>query len=138
MTDEEADKAYEPYGRAYEESWQLLPGVQEFLRRTTHLPKVIVTNGERSQQLRKARTLGLAEHVRGVVTPADCGYWKPHANIFLAALKLLRVHPGECLMIGDDPIRDIEPARRLGMRSLLVEAGREEHLFSAIATGGAP
>lgn len=133
LTEEEADEAYRPYGEAYAASWRLLPGVTEFLATMRHVPKVIVTNGEREQQLRKLRVTGLSEHVVGVVTPADCGQWKPHPTIFLTALRLLGVEPGECLMIGDDPVRDIEPAKRLGMRCLLVEAGYAERSFSNVA-----
>jgi FMN phosphatase YigB (HAD superfamily) len=43
---------------------------------------------------------------------------------------MLRVNAHECLMIGDDVTRDIEPARRLGMRCFLVEAGREDRNLS--------
>jgi FMN phosphatase YigB (HAD superfamily) len=46
---------------------------------------------------------------------------------------MLGVEPFECLMIGDDSVRDIEPARKLGMQCLLVEAGSEERVFSCLA-----
>jgi len=59
LTDAEADDAFVPYLRAYESSWQLLPGVSDFLARTEHIPKVILTNGDREQQLNKARNTGL-------------------------------------------------------------------------------
>jgi putative hydrolase of the HAD superfamily len=130
LSDEEADAAFLPYRTAYEQSWRLLPGVPEFLDRTKHIPKVIITNGERDQQVRKVEATGLLHHVVGVVTPSDCGHWKPHPNIFLAGIAMLRVNAHECLMIGDDVTRDIEPARRLGMRCFLVEAGREDRNLS--------
>lgn len=123
MNDAEADEAFTPFVDAYENSCRLLPGVDEFLAATLHVPKVIVTNGEREQQNRKVDLTGLREHVMGVITPSDCGYWKPHAGIFLAAVTMLDVLPADCIMIGDDRIRDIEPAVELGMGSFLVEAG---------------
>lgn len=125
LDDGEADEAFLPYATAYERSWKLLPGVAQFLERTRHIPKVIVTNGERGQQLDKVRATGLSEHVIGVVTPSDCGHWKPHPNIFLAALTMLDATAAECLMVGDDLVRDIEPARQLGMRCLIVETGHD-------------
>lgn len=121
MSDEEADTAFEPYLEAYEASWSLLPGVDHLLRQTASIPKVIVTNGERTQQLRKIEACGLTSHIVGAITPMDCGYWKPHRGIFLAALALLKVEPGDCWMIGDDPVRDIRPAEDLGMRAFLIE-----------------
>jgi putative hydrolase of the HAD superfamily len=132
LSDEEADQAYLPYANAYERSWRLLPGALAFLDRTRQIPKVIITNGDRMQQMRKVRATGLAEYVMGIVTPSDCGHWKPHPGIFLAGLALLGVDPSECLMIGDDEARDIEPAKQLGMQHFHVQAGQEEHGFSRL------
>jgi putative hydrolase of the HAD superfamily len=135
LTDEEADEAFSPYASEYERSWKLLPGVAEFLERTRHIPKVIITNGERDQQLRKVRATGLSKHVAGVVTPSDCGHWKPHPSIFLAGLAMLGAMAAECLMVGDDEVRDIEPARKLGMRCFIVERGHEKRDIRHLIVG---
>lgn len=121
LTDEQADWAFEPYRVAYESAWSLVPQAREFLERSRHVPKVIVTNGERSQQLRKLQACGLLPHVLGMVTPMDCGHWKPRPEIFQAGLAMLKLEASECLMIGDDPVRDIEPALRLNIKTLLVD-----------------
>ncbi len=123
LNDVDADAAFLVYQRVYEASWRFLPDVTEFLERTSAVPKVIVTNGDRETQLRKVEMTGLSAHVRGVITPADCGYWKPSPGIFRAAVELLNARPRECLMIGDDRERDVEPAAALGMRSFLVQLG---------------
>lgn len=120
MTDDEADLAFHPYLDAYEAAWALNPGVTEFLDCTTHIRKVIVTNGDREQQIRKIELTGLSSHIVGVVTPSDCGSWKPGHGIFHSALKMLNCEAQDCLMVGDDPEMDIEPAERLGMRTFLV------------------
>lgn len=121
MTDHQADLAFEPYRVAYESAWTLVPQAREFLERSRHVPKVIVTNGERSQQLRKLQVCGLLPHVLGMVTPMDCGHWKPRPEIFQAGLNMLQLEASHCLMIGDDPVRDIEPAIRLNTKTLLVD-----------------
>lgn len=121
LTDGEADYALEPYRRAYEASWTLVSECHSFIEQTANIPKVIVTNGERTQQQRKIHATGLHHHVVGVVTPMDCGHWKPRPEIFLAALGMLKLDAHQCLMIGDDPIRDIEPARQLGMKCFQVQ-----------------
>lgn len=121
LTDQQADLAFEPYRIAYESAWTLVPQAREFLERSRNVPKVIVTNGERSQQLRKVQACGLLPHVVGVVTPMDCGHWKPRPEIFLAGLTMLGLEASQCLMIGDDPVRDIEPATRLNIKTLLVD-----------------
>jgi putative hydrolase of the HAD superfamily len=129
FSDAEADEALVPYVSAYEASWRLIPGVVEFLDRSAHIPKVIVTNGHREQQLRKLAATKLLSHVVAVVTPDDCGYWKPRHEVFLAGALQLEATPSRCIMIGDDPVRDIAPAQELGMACFLVERGRSHAAF---------
>jgi putative hydrolase of the HAD superfamily len=132
LGDDEADAAFEPYWREYERSWKLFPDVLEFLEQTSHLPRVIVTNGERPQQMRKIEATGLSKHFVAVVTPTDCGHWKPHVEIFAAALRLVGVPPESCMMIGDDIDRDIAPARSLGMHSFHVDRSKNQGLTMVV------
>jgi putative hydrolase of the HAD superfamily len=54
------------------------------------------------------------------------GWIKPHGSIFLAALELIGVEPGEAAMVGDSIEDDIEGAAALGMRAVLIDRdGRE-------------
>jgi len=129
LTDADADEALLPYLQAYEASCQLLPGVAEFLERSAHIPKVVLTNGNRQQQLRKVAVTGLSSHVIGVITPEDSGYWKPDHGMFLAGARCLGVPPNTCIMVGDDPVRDIAPARELGMACFEVKRGRWHEAF---------
>lgn len=48
------------------------------------------------------------------------GVSKPDPAIFRAALATQARLPGQCLYVGDNPVNDIEPARRLGMRTALI------------------
>ena len=45
---------------------------------------------------------------------------KPHPSIFEAALKLAGVPAAHAVMVGDSLTHDIEGARRVGMRGVLV------------------
>jgi putative hydrolase of the HAD superfamily len=49
------------------------------------------------------------------------GRTKPHPSIFLAALDRLEVEPRAAAMVGDSYEDDIEGARALGMRAVLVD-----------------
>jgi HAD superfamily hydrolase (TIGR01662 family) len=49
------------------------------------------------------------------------GRSKPHASIFRAVLDLLEVEPPEAVMVGDTIADDIEGARALGMRAILLD-----------------
>ena len=49
------------------------------------------------------------------------GKTKPHASIFRAVLALLDVEPADAVMVGDTIADDIEGARAIGMRAILVD-----------------
>src|SRR5213082_2555537 len=49
------------------------------------------------------------------------GRTKPHASIFRAVLELLGVEPSHAVMVGDTIADDIEGARALGMRAILLD-----------------
>ena len=63
------------------------------------------------------------------VSSSAHGYLKPHPSIFEAALKLAGVGAAESVMVGDSLMHDIEGARRVGMRAVLV------HRSEAAPTG---
>jgi len=58
--------------------------------------------------------------IAGALSSSDHGYLKPHPSIFESALKLLDVSASESVMVGDSLAHDIEGARRVGMRGILV------------------
>jgi HAD superfamily hydrolase (TIGR01662 family) len=74
------------------------------------------------------------------------GKTKPHASIFRAVLELLGVEPADAVMVGDTVEDDIEGARALGMRAILVDRlgrhpgyeGRLENLYALPAALGLP
>jgi putative hydrolase of the HAD superfamily len=54
------------------------------------------------------------------VSSAEHGYMKPHPSIFQAALARAGTSVHESVMVGDSLGHDIEGARRIGMRAILV------------------
>jgi len=62
----------------------------------------------------------LDELVAGAVASSEHGYNKPHPSIFRTALRLLSVEPAESVMVGDSYRHDIEGARTVGMRAILL------------------
>lgn len=59
--------------------------------------------------------------VDAVLTSRTHGKTKPHGTIFRRMLELLAVAPDEALMIGDTLEDDVEGARAIGMRAVLVD-----------------
>ena len=54
------------------------------------------------------------------VSSAEHGYMKPHPSIFETALQQAAAEPSSSVMVGDSVAHDVEGARRLGMRAVLV------------------
>jgi len=61
-----------------------------------------------------------------VVTFEDTKQLKPSNLPFEAALKKLKLKAEECLMVGDMPHRDIEGAKRLGMKTCFARYGNKK------------
>lgn len=58
--------------------------------------------------------------VSGWISSSEHGYNKPHPSIFRTALNLLGAEAGEAVMVGDSYRHDIEGARAVGMRGILL------------------
>jgi putative hydrolase of the HAD superfamily len=59
--------------------------------------------------------------ITAAISSSEHGFLKPHPSIFEAALALVGVGAGESVMVGDSLAHDIEGARRVGMRGVLVQ-----------------
>lgn len=59
--------------------------------------------------------------VDAVVGSRAHGYVKPHPTIFQAALQQLGVDPADAVMVGDSVEEDVEGARALGLRAILMD-----------------
>jgi putative hydrolase of the HAD superfamily len=68
------------------------------------------------------RKLGLSRFFNVVLVSGDCGWRKPHSNIFTNILKRLQVEAQETIYIGDCPSEDIKGARQAGMRTVFVQS----------------
>jgi HAD superfamily hydrolase (TIGR01549 family) len=59
--------------------------------------------------------------VDAVVGSRAHGFVKPHPTIFQVALEQLGVEPAEAVMVGDSLEEDVEGARALGLRAILID-----------------
>jgi putative hydrolase of the HAD superfamily len=58
--------------------------------------------------------------ITAAVSSSEHGYLKPHASIFHEARSRANVAARQSVMVGDSLTHDIEGARRVGMRGVLV------------------
>ena len=89
------------------------------------VPWGIVTNGPRSQR-RKCRAAGLDELAPFIIVSEEAGYAKPDPRIFQDALEATGLtRPEQVMFVGDNPVADIDGAKRFGMKAAWVRRGRE-------------
>jgi putative hydrolase of the HAD superfamily len=110
-------------GWGISENFELFEDVMPVLEelRRAELRIGLVSNGIRDL------TAFVAHHrldVDAIVDSRSHGRVKPHPTIFQAALAALGVSPEDAVMVGDSVEEDIEGARTLGMRAILID--REE------------
>ena len=93
-----------------------LPALEELRRHALRIG--LVSNGQRDLD-EFARHHGLDVDV--CIGSLAHGHVKPHRSIFEAALAALGAVPAEAAMVGDSYADDIEGARALGMRAILLD-----------------
>ena len=103
------------------------PEVNVFLAELNErgVPWGIVTNGSTNQHA-KCRAAGLDTLARFVIVSEEAGYEKPDPRIFRDALDQTGVRDADTVMfVGDNPVADIDGAKRFGMRAAWVTRERK-------------
>ncbi len=96
------------------------------------LKRAVVTNTQQSLAPRVLEAVGLTAHVEACVAVAPGLKEKPAPDLLLKALDLLRLHPGEALMVGDTDY-DSAAARAAGVDFLRYEIRSGLSLASALS-----
>jgi len=81
----------------------------------------VVTNGSSETQRAKLERLGLEQLFDRIIVSEEVGCRKPDSAIFRLAIAGWDVPAASVLVVGDDPVADIEGARASGLRALRVQ-----------------
>ena len=88
------------------------------------LPWGIVTNGSRSQR-GKCRAAALDRLAPFILVSEEAGYRKHAPAIFRDALTRTGLQkPEQIMFVGDNPLADIDGAKRIGMKAAWIRRGR--------------
>jgi HAD superfamily hydrolase (TIGR01662 family) len=98
------------------------PAVQALASRGIRIG--LISNSHRSMEAFESH-FELGVPIAAAVASAEHGYMKPHPSIFEAALRQAGVEAGDAMMVGDSVVHDIEGARGVGMRGVLVHRSDE-------------
>lgn len=150
---EEAERRFKEHLKALENTWQwhdyvlhgkalgvdwkrhqekylrelvLLPHAREILEysREKGYKNVLVTNAVRPVILLRIGYLALTNLFDAIITSDDVQAMKSNGEHFRYGLKTLDGDPQLSFSVGDNPIQDIEPAKRLGIRTIYCDFRR--------------
>jgi putative hydrolase of the HAD superfamily len=111
------------------------PGVRKTLEAIQNrgYAMAIVSDAEYANARLRLNKCGLLSFFDTMVTFDRIGVKKPASEPFIAAMNAVGAKPDEVLFVGDSPRRDIEPCRKLGIRTVYARYGdrfsktRESH-----------
>jgi len=115
-------KLYNAYWDNFLKNMKLKKGVIQTLKKLKQLniKTAIVSDLTTNIQLRKMSKLGITPFFDVLVTSEEAGSEKPNPIMFLLALNKLNVLPSEAIMVGDNPINDIEGGNSVGLDTILI------------------
>jgi len=91
--------------------------------RSLGYPMAIVTDAHSRDAMRRLEKTGLLLFFSGMICYDMIQVKKPAPLPFLTALGMMKSGSHEALLIGDSPRRDIEPCRKLGIRTVYARYG---------------
>jgi 2-haloalkanoic acid dehalogenase type II len=115
LPDDVAEEIFEVFIRARSEL-EPFPDVVPALERLKRSHRLIsMSNGNAN-----LAAIGLDRFFEFHIAASDAGALKPDARIYRKMLERARLQPHEVLHVGDDPVADIEGARKIGMPSIWI------------------
>lgn len=90
------------------------------------LKLAIVSDAPRLKAWLRLVEMRLQDFFDVVVCFEDTGEYKPTGVPFKKALRLLKLTPQECLVVGDWPERDMAGAKKIGIKSVFAKYGAEK------------
>lgn len=110
-------------------------GAREALDRMMGVfPCYVASNAPQSDREKVRRALervGAHEYFQGIYSSSDIGFEKPDERFFRYILEELKSAPEELVMIGDNYLKDIEGAKRCGIRTIFFNAKGADGDFSS-------
>jgi putative hydrolase of the HAD superfamily len=102
--------------------FQLYEGAHHVLKTLQQRYKLALVSNCAIGTSDEIETLGLARYFECIVLSYRVGVRKPDSRIYLEALQCLGLEPSACIFVADE-ISDLEGARALGLKTMLVRQG---------------
>ena len=110
----------EALGELCRKAWVELQRNKLFFGLAESYKIAVLTNENTRTQLLKLASFSPDDRFFSVIlTSEEMGVEKPDSRVFAEVLRRLNFDADQCLMIGDDPVADLFPARDLGMHTVM-------------------
>lgn len=122
----------------HKSSWTILSGAEPVLRRMANEPVslALLTNWDRRCR-DLVDNLGISDYFDELFISSEVGKEKPAPAFFMEPVKHFDTTPKRSLMVGNQPEEDLEPARDIGMDTMLIVEGDGSspagHLWPTVA-----
>jgi len=83
----------------------------------------LLSNAQKIFTMKELRDLKIEDLFDDIFISSDVGFKKPDSVFYRALLDKYGYDPKDCLMIGNDPICDVEGALKAGMDAYFIESG---------------
>ncbi|MEM4755798.1 MAG: HAD-IA family hydrolase [Candidatus Woesearchaeota archaeon] len=129
VSEDEIQRLADAYWKLRADHAVLYPYAREVLLALKKKYKVCLlsdSDGSKKYKYDRLKQFNLLDLFDAIILGDDVGVNKPHEHFFLAACKAIKVKPYECMMVGDDPYRDLSTAKLLGMTTLWIKHGNTQ------------
>jgi len=93
----------------------------------------LVSDAQPCYLLPEVKAVGLEGYFDPIIISAPYGFRKPDGRLFEKALDVMNLTSAEALYIGNDLVRDIYGAQRLGIRTIFVDSAQGEKSREAVS-----
>lgn len=109
------------FRRASREYIRLYDGIEELLTELHKKENVyLLSNAQRSFTWDELETLGIIDKFDGILISSDEECLKPDIHFYKALIDRYDLDPKETIMVGNDPVSDIEGGKRAGFDTLYI------------------
>ena len=112
------DRFFEPFYQRMEPIGEIVSTLT--FARGLGLQLGLIANILWGEDLLRARLvkLGIANFMSATLLSSEIGWMKPYPTTFREIVRRLQLEPSQVVMVGDDPVVDIDGARRAGLKTV--------------------
>lgn len=120
ITDITWEKLLQDYICEFKNNCVPFPNLIEMLEelKSNHIVLGMITNGYGQFQMDNINALGIEKYFDTILVSEWEGIKKPDPQIFIRALKKLKILPNESIFVGDHPVNDVKAAQNVGMQGI--------------------